>query len=291
MAVHADHFLVWSDHMREELLGFHPEVDAEAVHVVGTPQFEPYFDEDRLLSREAFAASVGLDPARRIVCFSGDDRNTSPADDRYLEDLARAVAQLPEAGRPQLLFRRCPTDWSDRYDRVLQAYPDIAVCDPLWLHGERDWTQVVPTAEDAGLLANVVHHCDLVINFASTMALDFAIVGKPAVYVDYDPPGVPFDGWTSEAIYRLPHFSTVHDLDPVRWARSPGEIASVVSHALAFPDDRREAREEWVSTIATRPLDQASRRCADALARIASGGVQPGASPAARHRASAGPAR
>jgi hypothetical protein len=37
-----DHFLVWSAHMKGELLRFYPEVAADRVHVVGTPQFDPY---------------------------------------------------------------------------------------------------------------------------------------------------------------------------------------------------------------------------------------------------------
>src|SRR5262249_51674205 len=40
-----DHYLVWSEHMRGELLRFYPDVSNERVHVVGTPQFDPYADQ------------------------------------------------------------------------------------------------------------------------------------------------------------------------------------------------------------------------------------------------------
>ena len=262
MAVHADHFLVWSERMKAELLGYYPEVREERVHVVGTPQFEPHLDPAPAVPREQFLARVGLDPARPVVCFSGDDAATSPFDPAYLADLARAVRALPEP-RPQILFRRVPTDPGDRYRPVLEAFPEIAVCDPAWRAGEGDWTQAVPLPEDLGLLANVARHCDLVVNLGSTMGLDFAVFDKPAIYVAYDPPGSG-DRRVMD-LYRLPHFRCVHELQPVLWAGSPAELGEMVRRALADPAEKREARARWLREVAAHPLDRASERCAAAI--------------------------
>lgn len=269
MAVHADHFLVWSDFMRDQMRTYYPEVQEERLHVVGTPQFEHYVNDDLREPRTAFFARHGLDPDRPVVCFSGDDVSTSPFDPVYLEDLAKAVAAMPAANRPQILFRRCPVDTSDRFDAVIARHPDMAVSDPQWLRArEGDWTQVVPTLEDVALLVNVVAHCDLVVNLGSTMALDFAILDKPAIYVAYAPAGAD-DGWSVEDVYRLPHFAVVHDLDPVHWARSADDLARLVAHALAHPDDKRDARQRWLETTARTPLGEASARCAAAVEAIA----------------------
>jgi len=265
MAVHADHFLVWSERMKAELLGYYPEVREERVHVVGTPQFEPHLDPALAVPREAFLAGLGLDPGRPVVCFSGDDVATSPFDPAYLADLARAVRALPEP-RPQILFRRVPTDSGGRYRPVLESFPEIAVCDPAWRAGEGDWTQEVPLPQDPGLLANVARHCDLVVNLGSTMGMDFAVFDKPAVYVAYDPPGI--GGRKVMDLYRLPHFRCVHELQPVLWARSPGELGEVVRRALADPAEKREARARWLREVVAHPLEQASERCAAALLEL-----------------------
>jgi hypothetical protein len=259
MAVHADHFLAWSEAMKAELLGYYPEADPARVHVVGTPQFEPHLDASLL--REDFLARLGLDPSRQVVCFSGDDQATSPHDPAYLADLARSFSG-------QILFRRAPTDMSGRYAEVLAEFPGIAVCEPAWRSGEGDWTQVAPLPEDLPLLANVAAHCDAVVNLGSTMALDFAIHGKPAVFVAYDPAGAA--PWM-EDVYRLPHLRCVHELQPVHWARNPGELGEAVRHALAHPEEKAAAREAWLRRIVAMPLDGASERCVDALLRIAHG--------------------
>ncbi|MFP5288100.1 MAG: UDP-glycosyltransferase, partial [Thermoanaerobaculia bacterium] len=261
MAVHPDHFLVWSERMRQELLAYYPEVGLERVHVVGTPQFEPHFDRERIRSRDEFLRAAGLDPDRPVVCFSGDDEATSPYDPAYLADLARAVRELPEP-RPQILFRRAPTDVSGRYSAVLAEHPEIAVCDPLWTATAGDWTGVAPMPGDLSLLANVAAHCSLVVNLASTMAMDFAIHGKPAVFLDYDPPGAA--PWAAD-IYRLPHFRTVHELGPVHWARRVDQLADVIHGALAHPGEKQQARERWLREVAAHPLERASERCVAAL--------------------------
>jgi hypothetical protein len=268
MAVSADHFLVWSNFMRDELMKFHPEVVADRVHVVGTPQFEHYFNEAMVLQREVFLPSLGLDPERPVVCFSGSAVPTSPHDPVYLGDVAEALRSFPSKQRPQLLFRRCPVDISNRYDSVLRKYPEIAVSEPAWtIDRNGEWTQIVPTMEDIGLLVNVVRHCDLVVNIGSTMAMDFAIVDKPGIYIYYDPPQKN-GGPLIEEVYRLPHFRSVHELQPVYWARSPEHLGELVRRALSNPLEKSRERSLWLRREVMEPFHEASERFSNELSRL-----------------------
>jgi hypothetical protein len=269
MAVHADHFLVWSSFMRQELLHYYPEVAPNSVHIVGTPQFEHYYNPTLVQSRELFLRRLLLDPSRPIVCFSGDDIATSPCDPVYLADLAEAMRALPAARRPQILFRRCPVDTSNRYQWVLDRYPEIRVSDPRWITGSAgDWTQSIPTMDDIALLVNVVQHSDVVVNLGSTMAMDFAILGKPSIYIAYDPP--EFNGYPGvRNIYRLPHLRCVHEIEPVYWARSAHDLGHQIVHALNHPQEKSAARQAWLRLQVEQPMDLASERCRDALLQIA----------------------
>lgn len=268
MAVHADHFLVWSDYMKEEMAWYYPDVSQDHVHVVGTPQFEPYFDMDLVEDRMAFLSRLGLDPGRPVICFSGDDVTTSPFDPQYLADLAEALRAVPVGERPQILFRRCPVDTGERYGDVLRAYPEIVVSDPLWRHADDSWERVMPTPEDVALLSNVVAHCDLVVNVGSTMAIDFAILGKPAVYLNYNVPEAE-GKWDINWIYRLPHFRPVHALQPVHWVDARADLGEVVQEALLRPKAKQEERTRWVAHVARLPLAEASARCAAVLTQVA----------------------
>jgi|SRR5579859_1276516 len=270
MAVHADHFVVWSDFMQQELRSYYPEIAADRIHVAGTPQFEHYFNPTLVQPRAAFLSSLGLDPARPVICFSGCDLTSSPHDPVYLADLAAALRELPPAQRPQILFRRTPVDTSPRYQWVFEQYPEIAVSTPVWSAGrDNDWTQVIPTIADIALLVNVVRHADAVVNVGSTMAMDFAILDKPGIYLAYNPPGVgPASGWSVHDAYRLPHFRLVHELQPIHWVRRVEDLSSTVLHVLANPQETAPARQAWLTKLMAQPLAEASLRCCATLQRI-----------------------
>ncbi|MGE3854545.1 MAG: hypothetical protein AB7K09_22630 [Planctomycetota bacterium] len=267
MAVHADHVLVWSEHMAAEMARYSPDHPAGCVHITGTPQFEPYFDRSLAEPRDQFLCRHGVDPADFVVCFSGDDTLTSPNDPLYLEALAIATAGLTVSGRRvSILFRRCPADGTQRFARVLAQHSGIAVSDPLWSKS-LDWSTSIPTRADNALLANVVRHSDLVVNLGSTMAADFAVLGKPAIFVAWD--ALP-NQWPSTAeLYRLPHFRLVDECGPVYRATGPEHLRELVVQALSEPEQLASARETFLRKLALHPMEDASTRIAEALLRIA----------------------
>jgi len=271
MAVSASQYLVWSEHMRQEMRQYYPEIAPERVQVVGTPQFEAYFRPQHWQDREFFLREMGLDPARRVICFSGDDQGTSPHDPDYLEDVANAVLSLSPDIRPQILFRRTPTDISGRYRQAIERHPEIACQEPAWVNlAENDWTKVIPTAEDTRLLVNTVRHCDLTLNVGSTMALDFAILHKPAIYLAYAPASwQPNEPWSIEKVYRYPHFNHLPQFEPVLWARKREDLPGLIRSALQNPNQAEENRRRWVEFLVRPPLEAASLRMAETLISLA----------------------
>lgn len=271
MPVYADTYVVWSEHMKRDLLRYYPDVTPGRVDIVGTPQFENYFNSSLILPKEQFFEELGLDIHRPVICFSGNDI-TSPFDPVYLEDLAGALLRVPAGERPQILFRRSPVDTSDRFDGVLQRHPEIAVSNPRWQRiKDGNWSQLVPTQEDGTLLVNVVYHSDAVVNVGSTMGMDFAIFDKPGIYIAYNPEGRS-DEWNIHDVYSLPHFLTVHQIQPVYWARSPGELGDLILHALKNGSEKREERKAWLDLIVSQPLGSVSERFADEMKKLALNG-------------------
>ena len=219
-----DHYLVWSDLMRRELLRYYPDVSADRVHLVGAPQFDPYADEGLMWSREEFCRRIGADPARPLICYSGGDAGTCPEDPEH----ARMLVELVRAGRirgnPQVMLRPSPVDDGSRYDSVRRDYPELIYARPAWVHTDPgDWSRVIPLLEDVQFLANLTQHADLNVNTASTMTLDFAIRDTPVVNVAFDvadpPPfGVPL--W--DFFYRFEHYRPVVELGAARFALDGG---------------------------------------------------------------------
>jgi hypothetical protein len=259
LAVKVDKYLVWSDYMKKEMEIYYPEIPSDKVIITGTPQFEFYLQERFLKNRVEFAKENGLDASKKWICFSGDDEKTSPYDPQYLQDVAQAVSEMDERNRPQIIFRRCPVDFSGRYDEVLKKFETIIIAvNPLWNTPKsgQNWGYVFPQFEDIGLQVNLGCHCEFVINLGSTMAHDFAIFNKPCFYLNYDT--VKDDNWSVKTIYGYQHFKSMEKLNAVGWLNSSSEIRNELEGVLSNTKNIGPDREKWLQKIVQHPIDNAS---------------------------------
>jgi hypothetical protein len=246
--VRTDKYLVWSQHMKKEMNLYYPEINSRNVFITGTPQFEFYENEKSIMSKSDFCNEYNLDINKPIVCFSGDDERTSPNDPQYLYDIANEINKLPLEEQPQILFRRCPVDFSDRYDKVINKFSNlIKISNPIWKYGDQsDWSSIYPKYADVELLINVVSHCDVVINLGSTMALDFAVYNKPAIYINYHAENT--NGWSVERLYNFEHFKSMPSTNSVYWINKKEEILEIVDQAIQKKG--KLTNVEWLNIIA-----------------------------------------
>ncbi len=266
-----DHYLVWSSHMRSELLRFYPHVPRENVHIVGTPQFDPYVDASLLWTREEFCRRTGADPSRKIICYSGGDAGTCPEDPKHVELLMSQVRSGLIRGNPTVLLRPVPVDDGSRYDGVCSRYPELRRLQPNWAHPEPgNWAKVAPLADDVQFLANLTHHADMNINLGSTMTLDFGLHDKPVVNVAFDMSDPPVFGMpVYDYYYNYEHFQPVLAFRATRIARSPEQLAEYVNAYLENPALDREGRRRLVELQIDVPLGESSRRIVNVLQGLA----------------------
>ena len=266
LAVQADQYIVWSDYMKEEVALYYPEINPKNVVVTGSPQFEFYSKVDLIFTREQFALKYGLDINKKWICFSGDDKITSPNDPLYLKDIMKGLSNDKKINDIQVIFRRCPGDFSNRYDTVLKEYDNIVSIDPEWHTTESGWIFFFPKYSDIGLLVNLAYHCELVINIGSTMAHDFAILNKPCLYINYNQNNSV--KWDAEIIYKFQHFKSMEGFDAVGWLNSSEEISTKILDALSKPNTVGKDRTKWLEKIIQHPLNESSKKIADALLKF-----------------------
>ena len=268
------HFLVWSDQMRRELLEYYPEVAPECIHIVGTPQFDPYANESLLWTRQEFCERVGADPSRPIICYSGGEPGTTPEDQTHLRILMELVSSGQIQRNPQVLVRPAPVTRSDertRYGDVCRDYPELIYCKPQWLQTKPgDWASVIPSRQDIQFLANLTNHVDVNLNVASTMTLDFCIRDTPVVNVGFNatepiPFGVPLEDY----YYQFEHYRPVIEMGAARLARNRDELAHYVNQYLADPSVDREQRRRFVEFEIGRSVGSSSAEIARVLQQIA----------------------
>lgn len=268
--VETDYYFVWSSHMQKELLFYYPNIKKEQIFITGTPQFEPHFDESKLLSREVFFKNNGLDLNKKYICYSGDDVTTCPDDPQYLEDVVIAIRELNKKEHDLgIIFRRCPVDFSSRFDKVLAEHKDVIVSiAPKWERKGEMWNTILPTPEDVALQINTIAHTEMVINLGSSMVFDYVTNNKPCAYINYDVKNKVLPSWSVEKIYNFVHFRSMPNQETVIWLNSPDELALKIGNALKYSKETVGYAKEWFKTINQHPPQDASKRIWDNIKKI-----------------------
>lgn len=176
-----DVMFVQNDWMRHEAAEYQ-KFKKEKIRVIGFPQFDIYTDLSALESRESYCRRKGLD-SKLPILFIGSEGEWSEGDEKIYEKLieARDQGKLPECN---ILIRpHYSAAHKNRYEH-LRTKPRVFVDD-----GYRKSDFFVdrwdPSEEDMRDFANTLHHCDLSLNFASTLSLDAVCFNKPIINISF----------------------------------------------------------------------------------------------------------
>ena len=269
MVVEADYYSVWSEHMKKELLFYYPYIQEEQVFVTGTPQFETHFDASKIKTREAFFQEHQLDLTKKYICYSGDDVTTCPDDPQYLADVAEAVSKLNKEGNLLgIIFRRCPVDFSDRFDAVLGKYKEIITpIAPEWKKIGEGWNTILPTPSDLDLQVNTIYHTEMVVNLGSSMVFDYTTHQKACAFINYDVLHKKDKNWSVKKIYNYVHFRSMPQKKAVIWLNSADEIAAKINEGLNS-ETIIENAQKWFEIINQHPPDKASERIWNTIDKV-----------------------
>lgn len=265
--IDTDFYFVWSKHMKSELQTYYPDIPEQKIRIVGAPQFEPHFSL-QVDDIKSFRNKYNLKKDVKYILFSGDDKTTSPKDEQYLEAICHAVKFLNTKTKSNLeiLFRRCPVDFSDRYDEVIYKYSTIVTeIKPDWKQHGNSWGSVLPTKNDSSVLSKTIYCSDLVINLGSSMVFDAVCHNKPCAYINFNPKNIDLKNWSVEKIYQFKHFESMPNKEAVIWINSKKEIADKILEGLQNPEPYVKQAKKWFEVINQHPPNKASQRIYDAI--------------------------
>jgi len=267
-----DHLMVWHSRMRDDLLRIYPQIPSSQVYVTGTPQFDFYFDSRFFWSKEDFCQRMGISPERPIVLYTTAFPTVFPEEDKHLDALIALLEEYPAAQRPQLLVRVYAKDTQGTFDRHKVQYADsLDVFFPPVKWNAQWYT---PLYDDLYDFTNMVRHCDLGINGASTVSLELAMHGKPVINLGFDPPGsnLPHvQRWMRHL--EFDHYHPIAKSGAVMVARSLDDLRTFVRRGLEQPTADQPAQQTLIAHFFEDKLDgQSGRRAAEILLKIVEGG-------------------
>jgi hypothetical protein len=267
-----DRLIVWNSTMRREAHELHG-YPMEDIAVAGPPQFDGYFNRALRSTRTAFCRRVGLDPGRRILTLTTIPAEAYPRHDLVIDRLLAAI-RSGEIRQPcDLLVRVHPRDDLRQYERYA-GIPHVVVEKPFRATARAaDGHSVDVSLENTRHLADTMYHSDVVINVASTIAIEAAVFDTPVVNVafDEDEAGVRPFLQSPLRYYSYTHYQQIVRAGGVRIARSAGEMIDLVNGYLADSSRDRDGRRRVVAEQCEFTDGRSAERLAHAISSALSG--------------------
>lgn len=261
---------VWNETMKRQAVEIH-DYRPDQVCVAGVPQFDIYARPESFVSRKQFFKRIGADPTKKLVTLTTIPPVLYTYHDVAIDELLAAMRN-GKLGKPaQLLVRVHPRDDLAKYDRFANE-PDIIVEKPFNQTIVAEGSNVDPSRDNRLHLANTLKHSDAIVNVASTIAIEAAILDTPVVNIAFDGHDEkPFLD-SSRRFYQYTHYKPLVDIGAVRVAPSPAVMVEQVAAYLADPTRDRAGRERAASELCHKVDGRAAERVAgfvlDRLARL-----------------------
>ena len=235
-----DRLVVWNDIMKAQAMALHG-YRAQAIRVAGAPQFDAHFRAGSRSPREQFFRRIGADPSRKLIALTTTPRLLYRHHDYVLRTLVPAMQ-----GRAQILVRLHPRDEVDAY-REFMNLPGVII--------EKPFRDTVTVADGLAIdvmpehqrhLGDTMCYADVVVNVASTIAIEACIFDTPVVNISFDGPGETSYVRSARRYYSFTHYVNVTSRGAVRVAQSPDEMVAMVGRYLQDPSLDAAGRRQVV---------------------------------------------
>jgi len=253
--------------MHDKLLSIYPFIDNSKIFITGTPQFDFHFKPEFYLEREDFCRRIGIDPNRPFILYTTSMDRDFPQEYRTVEFVINIIKDIKIEPKPQLVVRTYVKGTSPEMKALSKSnIKDVFFPQPLW---SEKWL-FTPLYEDLILYTNLLRHCSLGINAASTVSLELMMFDKPVINLGFDPPGskLPYHlRWIRHINYD--HYAPVVKSGAVMVAKTPDEMKNLIIKGLTKPEDDSQKRKSFIKNMFDNTLDgNSGKRVAETLIKL-----------------------
>jgi hypothetical protein len=226
-----DRLIVWNEIMKRqavELHGYQPDT----IRVTGAPQFDVHFRHDARSPRSDFFSRINANPTRKLITLTTTPRSLYQHHPFVLRVLADALRDGRLSQPAQVLVRLHPRDDADAY-REFQGVPHVIV--------EKPFRETVKVADGLAVdvmpehqrhLGDTLCYSDVVVNVASTIAIEACIFDTPVVNICFDDRDDTPYVRSARRYYSFTHYVNITNRQAVRVAQSPDEMIQWVNRYL-----------------------------------------------------------
>lgn|GEM_PF-977587 len=262
LSVIPDRMAVWNEGMKIEADELHNFPISE-VDVVGVPQFDLYADAKCLVERKQFFSTLGMDPGRKLVVYAASTEGLIPNEPDIVETVCRIIQQGLLERPAQLIVRLHPItspQLRSEYQRRFSGRPHLFLQSPGRLSSLHDgWD---PTWSDMLMLASTLFYAEVVVNVASTITIDAAVLDRPILCIAFGGGGEKHYSTGFGGIFDRSHYRKLVETKGLELVYSEEELVDALNGHMANPSLGSDGRERMRRELCYRLDGQSGRRAA-----------------------------
>lgn len=244
--VKPDKLVVWSPFMHEQVQKLQ-DYQSDEIAVIGIPQFDYYIDKSRLVSREEFCKTLGLDPSRRILLY-GSEGSVTPDDPRVVEivrDMIKNKELIKDCQvlvRPHYGYRNDELKFKEYFNDNKDVIVDLNFKKTKF---SDNWDY---SRAQMDHFLNSLYHCDVLMNVASTLTIDATAVNKPVILIWFDGYEKKDYRHSVARLYEDDYLVDLISFNSVISAHSVDELRDAINKFLSNPtylDNKRQQLRDY----------------------------------------------
>jgi CDP-glycerol glycerophosphotransferase (TagB/SpsB family) len=260
-----DGFVLWSEQMKNDLRKIYPYQTDKPVYIVGAPQYDVFQKQEYHISKEQFCKENNLDPHKPIVLYALGSPNLFDEIPGAREFIKRAAKG--EMGDIQIIVRPHPLKHNDP---VLLDFPNIYPATRIQTSNPKPG-ETVYTHDKEQIIEwlNTIKYSDVVIQLASTMAIDAAILDRPIINIDFDPSGKQ-NQLVWELNHIMDHFAPITNANAMWEVHNYDEMVEAINSYLKDPGLNAEGRKKIAEFVCGYTDGNCGKRFAQSLLDLVS---------------------
>tara|TARA_Y100001960_G_scaffold333526_1_gene439146 strand:+ start:1719 stop:3194 length:1476 start_codon:yes stop_codon:yes gene_type:complete len=261
---HLSEYWVWNNTMKDEMVKFH-NVESDLINVVGSPQFDNYFNIKNLNS-DSILESHGIKSDVNIILFGSNRFHRGIGEPSIAKHIAEKIkSSFYSKSNFQMVIRSHPMDQDfEKRFQSLKNYPFVK----LLKTPNIDNFNPIQYKEDGYLMASLLEKSKMLICGQSTLAIDASCTNTPIINLAFEGQEDVPDLLSVSNRYFVNHYQDLLKTDGTKLVSNFQELDNQISNYIDNPNQYSEGRKKIKDQFAGDNKDLSSVRIFNRLKEI-----------------------
>ena len=238
-----DQYFVWNKKMKSELINFYG-IKKQNIKITGTPQFDFHIGKRFALKKQYVLKKVGIVKPNYIL-YCANHFALTPNEPILFECILKQLEKYDFSYKLDIVLRLHPMDKYERWEKIITRYNNIYINKPWSSFNRNSFNWGTPSSKDISFYSNLIKHSSIVLNIASTVSIDAAVLDIPTICLGFH----PTDKQESKFYYDLhftEHYKDITSMKSVDLATSKENFIELFKNNLNDNTLKRSNRKDLV---------------------------------------------